>query len=290
VWTGRIILWALIVVIVVNGIRAPFERFTGQNTAAPNETVQPESDFPTERGMAFAAQFAGVYLNFSPEDAVSRSGKLAAFVADGMDQQLGWDGNGKLGAVAIQPYDIEVTDDANAVVTVAFQTGNRRLHLSVPIYYSGDGDGNRFVVSGWPAILPAPAPADLPQVAEPESDDAAATELKPQLEGFFRNYASGNGAELQRYVTAGTSLPSFAGAFTFAELKSVVVPVGGATREIQAVVVWVLPGGAAPAADSIATDASAGAGRLQQAYRLTVVKQGDKWYVDDIRGAGRAVG
>jgi hypothetical protein len=207
-----------------------------------------------------------------------------------MDQQLGWDGNGKLGAVAIQPYDIEVTDDANAVVTVAFQTGNRRLHLSVPIYYSGDGDGNRFVVSGWPAILPAPAPADLPQVAEPESDDAAATELKPQLEGFFRNYASGNGAELQRYVTAGTSLPSFAGAFTFAELKSVVVPVGGATREIQAVVVWVLPGGAAPAADSIATDASAGAGRLQQAYRLTVVKQGDKWYVDDIRGAGRAVG
>lgn len=288
VWTGRIILWALIVVIVVNGIRAPFERFTGQNTAAPNETVQPESDFPTERGMAFAAQFAGVYLNFSPEDAVSRSGKLAAFVADGMDQQLGWDGNGKLGAVAIQPYDIEVTDDANAVVTVAFQTGTRRLHLSVPLYYSSDG--SRFVVSGWPAILPAPAPADLPQVAEPESDDAAATELKPQLEGFFRNYASGNGAELQRYVTAGTSLPSFAGAFTFAELKSVTVPVGGATREIQAVVVWVLPDGATPAADSIATDASAGAGRLQQAYRLTVVKQGDKWYVDDIRGAGRAVG
>jgi hypothetical protein len=288
VWTGRIILWALIVVIVVNGIRAPFERFTGQNTAAPNETVQPESDFPTERGMAFAAQFAGVYLNFSPEDAVSRSGKLAAFVADGMDQQLGWDGNGKLGAVAIQPYDIEVTDDANAVVTVAFQTGTRRLHLSVPLYYSSDG--SRFVVSGWPAILPAPGPADLPQVAEPESDDAAATELKPQLEGFFRNYASGNGAELQRYVTAGTSLPSFAGAFTFAELKSVTVPVGGATREIQAVVVWVLPDGATPAADSIATDASAGAGRLQQAYRLTVVKQGDKWYVDDIRGAGRAVG
>ncbi|MFI7452552.1 conjugal transfer protein [Nonomuraea sp. NPDC049714] len=238
--------------------------------------------------MAFAAQFAGVYLNFSPEDAVSRSGKLAAFLADGMDQQLGWDGNGKLGAVAIQPYDIEVTDDANAVVTVAFQTGSRRLHLSVPIYYSSDG--SRFVVSGWPAILPAPGPADLPQVAQAESDDAAATELKPQLEGFFRNYASGNGAELQRYVTAGTSLPSFAGAFSFAELKSVVVPVGGATREIQAVVVWVLPDGAAATTDPIATDASAGAGRLQQAYRLTVVKQGDKWYVDDIRGAGRAVG
>src|SRR5690606_20457125 len=215
VWTGRIVLWALIVVIVVNGIRAPFERFTGQNAAAPNTAVQPGHDFPTQQAMAFAAQFAGVYLNFSPEDAVSRSGKLAAFVAEGMDQQLGWDGNGKLGAVAIQPYDIEVTDANNAVVTVAFQSGPRRLHLSVPIYYSGGESGRRFVVSGWPAILPAPPPAQLPQVAEPETDEAATAELKPQLEGFFRNYASGNTAELQRYVTAGTSLPSFGGAFTF---------------------------------------------------------------------------
>ena len=293
VWAGRIILWALIVVIVVNGIRAPFERFTGQNAAAPNEAVQQDSGFPTERGMAFAAQFAGVYLNFSPEDAVSRSGKLAAFTADDMDQQLGWDGNGKLGAVAIQPYDIEVVDSTNAIVTVAFQSGTRRLHLSVPVYYSGGESGQggeRFVVSGWPAILPAPAPAELPQVAVPEGDDAAAAELKPQLELFFRNYASGNMAELQRYVTAGTSLPSFAGAFTFGELKSVVVPVGGAIREIQAVVVWVVPNGAAPSAEPDATDPNASAGRLQQAYRLTVEKQGDKWYVDDIRGAGRSVG
>ncbi len=284
VWTGRIILWALIVVIVVNGIRAPFERFTGQNAAAPNAAAQPGSSFPADRGMAFAAQFAGVYLNFSPDDAVSRSGKLAAFMADGMDQQMGWDGNGKLGAVAIQPYDIQVSDDNNAIVTVAFQSGSRRLHLSVPLYYSDD----RFVVSGWPAILPAPAPAELPQVAAPESDDVAAAELKPQLEGFFRYYALGNTVELQRYVTAGTSLPTFAGAFTFGELKSVVVPVGGATREIQAVVVWIVPDGTPPADE--ANNPEAVSGRLQQAYRLTVEKQGDKWYVDDIRGAGRAVG
>ncbi|MDA0637044.1 conjugal transfer protein [Nonomuraea sp. MCN248] len=240
--------------------------------------------------MAFAAQFAGVYLNFSPEDAVSRSSKLSAFVAEGMDQQLGWDGNGKLGAVAIQPYDIEVTDANNAVVTVAFQTGPRRLHLSVPIYYSTGDAGRRFVVSGWPAILPAPAPAQLPQAAVPETDDAATAELKPQLEGFFRNYASGNTAELQRYVTAGTSLPSFAGAFTFAELKSVVVPVGGATREIEAVVVWIVPGAVASTTPDAAAGSGTADGRLQQAYRLTVEKQGDKWYVDDIRGAGRVVG
>ncbi|GAB2946258.1 conjugal transfer protein [Nonomuraea fastidiosa] len=238
--------------------------------------------------MAFAAQFAGVYLNFNPEDAASRSGKLAAFLAAGMDPQMGWDGYGKLSAVAIQPYDIEVSDAQNAVVSVAFQTGPRRMILTVPIYYSGDSSG-RFAVSGRPAVLPAPAPADVPQAAAPETDDAAAAELKPQLEGFFKEYASGDTAGLQRYVAAGKSLPSFGGAFTFSQLKEVVVPVGGATREIQAVVVWAVPNGSAtPSPD--ATDPAAVGGTLEQAYRLTVEKQGDKWFVADIRGGGRSVG
>ncbi|MEV0380763.1 conjugal transfer protein [Nonomuraea sp. NPDC050643] len=242
-----------------------------------------------DRGMAFAAQFAGVYLNFSPEDAASRSRKLAAFLAQGMDPQMGWDGYGKLAAVAIQPYDLEATDAKNAVVSVAFQSGPRRLMLSVPLYYSGDDNGRRFVVAGRPAILPAPGPADLPQVAAPEADDAAAAELKPQLEGFFKEYASGNVSGLQRYVAAGKSLPSFGGAFTFSQLKEVVVPVGGATREIQAVVVWAVPNGEAPPTPD-ATDPAAVGGTLEQAYRLTVEKQGDKWFVADIRGAGRVVG
>jgi hypothetical protein len=289
VWTGRIILWALIAVIVVNGVRAPFERFTQGSSSTPNEVPVANHGFPVDRGMAFAAQFAGVYLNFSPADAPSRAGKLAAFLADGMDQQMGWDGNGKLAAVAIQPYDIDAADADNAVVTVAFQSGARRMMLSVPIYYSADG-GGRFVVSGRPAILPAPARADLPQVAKPENDDAVAAELKPQLEDFFKNYGLGDSAGLQRYVAAGKSITSFGGAFTFAELGDIVVPVGGATREVQVEVTWIVPNGSTASPDPTATDPNAAGARLQQAYRLTVEKQGDKWYVDDIRGAGRHVG
>ncbi|MGN9840822.1 conjugal transfer protein [Nonomuraea sp. H19] len=257
--------------------------------ATPNGAVVANSGFPADKGMAFAAQFAGVYLNFSPEDAASRQGKLTAFLPDATDPQMGWDGYGKLAAVAIQPYDIEASDAHNAVVSVSFQSGRRRMMLSVPIYYSGDDAGKRFVVSGRPAILPAPAPAELPQVAPPETDDAAAAELKPQLEGFFKDYASGDATALQRYVAAGKSLPNFGGAFTFAELKEVVVPVGGATREIQAVVVWVVPNGETQPTPN-ATDPAAVGARLEQAYRLTVEKQGDKWFVADIRGAGRVVG
>jgi hypothetical protein len=288
VWTGRIILWALILVIVVNGIRAPFERFTQQEAATPNGVAVANRGFPAERGMAFAAQFAGVYLNFSPEDAVSRERKLAAFLPDATQPQFGWDGVGRMAAVAIQSYDIEATDAHNAVVSVAFQSGPRRMLLSVPIYYSGDDAGKGFVVSGRPAILPAPTPAELPQVAPPETDEAATAELKAQLEIFFKAYASGDAAGLQRFAAAGANLPSLGGAFTFAELKKVVVPVGGATREIQAVVVWVVPNGETPASPN-ATDPAAAGARLEQAYRLTVEKQGDKWFVADIRGAGRVV-
>ena len=237
------------------------------------------------------AQFAGVYLNFTPADAPSRAGKLAAFLADGMDQQMGWDGNGKLAAVAIQPYDIEATSASDAIVTVAFQSGTRRMMLSVPIYYSDDGGRQIRRLRPARAYCPRPAGPTCLQLAKPENDDAAAAELKPQLEDFFKNYGSGDTTGLQRYVAPGKSIASFGGAFTFAELKDIVVPVGGATtREIQVVVVWSVPSGATPSADPNATDANAVGARLEQAYRLTVEKQGDKWYVDDIRGAGRAVG
>lgn len=242
--------------------------------------------FPSDRASAFATQFANNYLSFDATQPQGRAARLAPYLPDASDAQFGWDGNGKLSVTNIEPFAVEVVDAQNAVVTVACQTGGRRLHLSVPVYYSGE----KFVVSGRPALLPAPGRADLPQVAGPEGDQDAETELRPQLEGFFKAYAEGDSEGMRRYLSAGVDLPSFGGAFTFAELKSVVVPVGGATREITAVVVWSVPTGATPSAEPGATDPSAVAGRLEQAYRLTVEKQGDKWFVDDIRGAGRAVG
>ncbi|MEV4891647.1 conjugal transfer protein, partial [Nonomuraea sp. NPDC055795] len=237
---------------MVNGVRALFERATQSNTPAANETSQVAQGFPSDQASAFAAQFAGVYLNFTAAEAASRAGKLAAFLPDGADPQFGWDSYGRLGAVGIQPYTIEVSDAKNAVVSVVFQTGNRRLLLSVPVYYSGDDGGRKFVVSGRPALLPAPGAADLPQVAGPEGDEAAQTELKPQLEAFFKAYAQGDTQSLKRYFVAGETLPDLGGALSFGELKSVVVPVGGATREIKAEVVWVVPTGATPSAEPTA--------------------------------------
>ncbi|GLW07417.1 hypothetical protein Misp01_25470 [Microtetraspora sp. NBRC 13810] len=287
VWTGRVILWALIVVIVVNGVRAPFERFTQGPAVTGPQTSSAESEFPSDRASAFANQFAAVYLNFNAATPDERAGRLAPYLPDGADPQFGWDGIGRLAAGAIQPYGVEVLGAADGVVTLTFQSGNRRLLLSVPVHYA---NGN-FVVSAQPAVLPAPAPAPLPQPPEPDRDEATANELRPQLAGFFTAYASGDTVQLQRYVAVGETLDSFAGAFTYRDLKDVVVPPGGTTREITAIVVWGVPAGATPVAQPTeAADPAAMAGTLEQAYRLTVEKQGDKWFVKDIRGAGRSLG
>jgi hypothetical protein len=286
VWTGRVVLWALIIVIVVNGVRAPFERFTQGNSAAESAASPSDNGFPVNQATSFANQFAQVYLNFTAARPEERAGRLAPFLPDGADPQFGWDGYGQMSAGAIQPYGVDVLDARNAVVTLTTQSGNRRFLLSVPVYH----DDGRFVVAGRPALLPAPAQAGLPQMPEPDRDDGAESELRPQLAGFFKAYADGDSVQLQRYVAQGVSLEGFRGAFTLIELKDVSVPPGGTTRDVTVTVVWGVPAASTPNPEPTPTDPTAVGGRLEQTYRLTVEKQGDKWFVKDIRGAGRSVG
>ncbi len=285
-WTGRAVLWALIVVIVVNGVRAPFERFTQQN--APSGAVSvPDGGFPTVQASAFAAQFAEVYLNFDGARLAERESRLAPYLPEGAEAQFGWDGFGRMSAGAVQPYGIEVVDADNAVVTVAYQSDDRRQLLSVPVHH--DRAAKRFVVAGRPGILPAPRVADLPPKAAPERDRAAEQELRTTLEDFFRAYA-GDTTALQQYADAGVTLQGFGGAFTFQQLKDFMVPLaGGATRKVTATVLWGVPSKAEPSAEPEPADPGQTGGRLEQSYLLTMVKQGDKWFVKDIRGAYRSV-
>ncbi|MFI6818586.1 conjugal transfer protein [Nonomuraea sp. NPDC050328] len=286
--TGRVIVWALILVVLANGVIAIVSRVREGAVTTPGGATSSAAPFPTAAASAFVVQFAHLYLDLNPAELSIRAARLKPYLPPDAGEQFGWDGYGRLQAAYIQPYSVEVNpgDNENAVVTLTFQSGDRRYLLSVPVHWDG---GGKFVVSGRPGVLPAPGPAELPQVAAAATDDETATELRSQLAEFFRAYASGD--QLSRYTASGTSLTSLGGAFSFVELKDIVVPVGDTTsREIQAVVVWGVPSGAAPTAEPTPSDPGAMAGRLEQGYRLTVVKQGDKWYVKDIRGAGRAVG
>ncbi|SDG89930.1 Conjugative transposon protein TcpC [Sinosporangium album] len=284
VWAGRAVLWALIIVIVVNGVRAPFERFMqGSSPSAPPPA--PEVEFPVQRAESFAGQFAEVYLNIDGSRPDERAGRLAPYIRDEAGAQFGWDGLGLMRAGAIRPYETKVIDDRNALVTVLFQSGNRRMMLSVPVYSSG----NSLLVSGLPAVLPAPAKATYPSPPDSPRDEAAESELRPQLESFFRQYAEGDTVELQRFLAADVRLESLNGAFDFSSLKDVRVPPGEAERRVRAVVVWSVPS-SAPGDPAAAEDPARSTGKLEQAYSLTVVKTGGKWFVKEISGAARNLG
>jgi hypothetical protein len=277
VWIGRVILWACIIVVLVNGIRVEFDRFTSQPARTPSAPKQDaKAQFPSAAASAYAVQFAGVYLNYDQKSAAAREQQLQFFLPDGVDGQFGWNGTGDMRVQSLQAAGVDVRDANNAVVTVLAQAGGRWLQLAVPVY-AKDG---QFVVSAEPALLPPPPRAQLPQQAAAERDTALENELQQTMVGFFKAYGSGDTVNLSRFSDNG-SVTGLAGAVSFSRLKDVNAPRGPADeRQITATVVWQVPSAGPRGAP----------GELEQAYQLTVVKKDGTWYVRDIRGSTQPIG
>lgn len=267
VWIGRAVLWAFILVVIVNGIRAPFDRFTAKPQTPPAAAPEQGSQFPAGAASAFALQFASVYLNFDQKDPNARATQLAYFLPNNADPQFGWDGVGALAVQNIQVAGVDARDANNGVVTLLVKAAPRWLQLAVPVY----AQGGKLVVSSKPALLPPPPHADLPQPAAKDNDTDLATQLSSMLQGFFTAYGSGNTADLPRYSLPGGSVPSngLGGTVGFVQLGDVVAPKGPADQRVLTVTVtWSMNGG-----------------KLDQTYQVSVVKQTGQWYVKDVRGA-----
>jgi hypothetical protein len=270
-------LWACILVVLVNGIRVEFDRFTAEPSRSPSTPKQDaKAQFPVTGASAYAVQFAGVYLNYDQRNPAAREQQLQFFLPDGVDGQLGWNGTGDMRMQSVQVAGTDVRDANNAVVTVLAQANGKWLELAVPIY-ARDG---QFVVSGEPALLPPPARAQLPQPATQDRDSGLENELQQTLVGFFKAYGSGDTVNLSRF-TGDNSVTGLAGAVTFGRLKDVNAPHGAAgERPIAVTVVWQLPSARSKGASA----------ELEQTYQLTVVKKDGTWYVRDIRGSTQRVG
>ncbi|MFC4050374.1 conjugal transfer protein [Actinomadura syzygii] len=275
VWAGRAVLWALIIVILVNGVRAPLERFTSDDssggsggTATPGAKPARGAGFPTSAAGAFAIQFANVYLNYDQKGAPAREAQLRTFLPDGADAQFGWNGVGRMQVQSVQVAGVDARDANNATVTLLARTADKWLRLAVPVYAD---NGGALVVSARPALLPPPTKARLPQGGVQDRDTALEGELQPFLGTFFQEYATGNQAALSRFSADGATIPGLANSVAFVQVKSVVAPKGSAgERTVTATVVWQPAGG--------------GGGELEQAYQLVMVKKGATWLVRDIRG------
>jgi hypothetical protein len=273
IWVGRIILWAFILVVVVNGIQAPFQRFTAKPALAPTAGQQAQkTQFPETAASAYALQFAGIYLSYDQKNPALRETQLSYFLPDGEDQQFGWDGNGQMAVQQLQVAGVDARDSNNAIVTLLVKTNDKWLQLAVPVY-AKDG---AMVISGHPALLPAPPRAALPQPAAKERDSDLEGQLKPRLETFFKAYGSSDQSILSLLFSGGR-ISGLNGAVNFAQLTDVIAPPGATgERTVTATVSWQIP----------TPQPKEAAAKLEQTYQLTVVKKDDgNWYVKDIQGA-----
>lgn len=267
-WIGRAVLWAFIVVVVFNGIRAPFVSIL--QPARTASTTDKQQDFPSSSAAAYAMRFAHVYLTYGESQSQQRAELLASYLPEGADPQLGWNGEGALELQDAQVVGVKARNDNHGVVTLAVRVSDQWMRLTVPVY----ADQQAMVISGQPALMPRPPKAQLPAVPEQPTDEEATEELRRQLPGFFRAFAGSDAESLARYLAPGVSMTGFSGAVSFRSLDDLVVPKGDdATRHITATVTWQLRA----AGDT--------AGRLQQTYRLTVTKDDGRWYVKAIKGA-----
>jgi hypothetical protein len=266
-----VILWAFLIVVLVNGIRAPFERFTEKSNTPTTTTSGGKPAFPQEQASSYALSFADVYLNYDPATAAAadRQKQLSQFIAPGVDPQLGWDNTGKSVLRSAHVSSVDAQDLNRAVVTLLVQANGKLFQLAVPVY-AKDG---ALAISGRPATLPAPPRAALP-AANQDRDSALETELQEPLTGFFKAYGSGDTTSLPRY--SDPPLTGLGNAYAFSALKEINAPQGDAnSRTVNATVIWQV----APVQNKVS------GGKLEQTYQLTMLKKDDNWYVTDIRGS-----
>lgn len=291
VWTLRIIAWAVLLVIGYRGVLAIVTGSSSNGTAAPAPSQAPASAFPATLAEAYAMQFGTAYLNYSPANAGARATALAAMApsATSANPQLGWNGAGSQTLTSEQVAGIAVHGPHTAIVTLlALVDDQQLLELGVPVYASS----GRIVITGEPALLPAPKSAVPPTVPAGGTDNAATQALENQLPAFFGAYASGPQSTLNHFLVPGASVTSLGGAVSLNQVISVTVPPGGATRAITVVVSWNVAGSATvtttgskkhPVTQSVPAT-------LEMTYNMTVTEQGGNWYVQSIGASDQLPG
>ncbi len=218
---------------------------------------------------AFAVQFAHDYLNFDAAAPEVRERELAAYLAPGLDPQLGWDGQGSQLAVLTVPVASRAEGERTVVTVAAQVTGRdapRWVHLDVPLVQDGDG---RWAVVAPPAFVPRPQ-AGSPSVG---GDDVAldaeiGEQLQPRMTQLFTAYASQQAVEVDGVTVDDAAIRGLGGQVELAEVGTLEVEAGDADRRTARITVsW---------ADEVT------ASTLSQAYVLTLVGQGGDWLVESI--------
>lgn len=276
IYAGRGIIWLFFLAVIANAVMNQVSLWTADAAPAAEGTPaaeDPGTAFPEDAAAAFAQGFAQAYFSQGADTDEAPAVTLADYVPEDMLRDFAVP---EMTVQGIRTVQVNATDAHSGIVTLAAQVGGAPMHLDVPIYAADTG---ALVVSGLPALLPAPETATLPALAEEQTtDEAAAEQMTPVITGFLEAWAQ-TPDHLPRYLSPQAQVdPLPEGAFEFGGLGDLTVPPGDGDgpREALATVTW------RPAGDA--------EGGLTQRYRITLEQTAGNWFVLDVQGAAPAAG
>ncbi|MFF4392941.1 hypothetical protein ACFY0G_40405 [Streptomyces sp. NPDC001552] len=278
---GRGLLWAVVALAAITGVRA-WVIPTKVQTAAP-PPVQAAPAYPTAEAQAVAGRFGRAYLGWDETKKEERAALLAALLSAGAETTMGWDGKGRQEVLAVQPGAVTPSAAGRAVARVDVlikpvqaadpnanpappQLPARWVGLDVPVIATG----GRVVVTGHPGLVGIPAAGPkVPDAPAVQTDAALTSQTKDIVGKFFAAYAGG---DTESVSAPGAHLPPLPQGIEFKGLASWSVDsANGADREGTARVLWAL-----------------GSANVEMSYRvkLTRVSSSDaqRWQVADLRG------
>ncbi|CAN5263506.1 hypothetical protein BH23ACT9_BH23ACT9_14250 [soil metagenome] len=218
---------------------------------------------------AFAIQFTHDYLNWDdrePDRIAAREQNLRAYLAPGLDPQMGWDGEGVQIAVLTTVVEAVTRDDGVVVVTVAANiTGDvlpRWVYLAVPVKRD---DQDLWAVIAQPGYVPRPSAGNPAVAAVEEIDQALSASLTGAMRELFTAYAAEGAVTVPDVTAPGSDIRGLRGQVTLSSIEDVRIPSGDDDQRRGAVAVaWFDPIGGA---------------LLSQTYTVELVRSDDGWLV-----------
>lgn len=279
--TGRIVLWVVVALAVITGVRSWF--WPSQPALAPAPKVKQGPTYPVQDAQLVATRFAYSYLTWDEADPDQRAKALARDMPKGTDTTADWNSKGQQSVLLAQPGAVTELGDKRARVHVTVLLNvpgepakdkkkapapaqRKWVGLEVPVLNTA----GRLVVTGEPGIVgvPASGPTVTDQNAV-DGDVELSAQTQSTVETFFTEYAKG---EADSVTAPGASVSPLPGGITLQGIQSWNVDQGkGTDRTGTAVVRWTI-----------------GTAELEQTYRVELTRvtsaAAERWQVAEVHG------
>ncbi|MFD7707295.1 conjugal transfer protein [Streptomyces sp. NPDC059786] len=238
-----------------------------------------EQDFPRGAAVMWAAPLVKLFATYDTDHAEDRSRALQPYTINGLDKQLGWNGEGEQAVIdLVMSEDVVTSGKSEAVVrgTVQVDDGSWRC-VAVPLFTTERGGATAFGLSATPVYVPCAGLTSPPKdtQSEQQNDTDLARELTNELlPPFLAAWAQSDTVNLERYLLPGSQSFGLGGAYTGAEdggrptVDDVYVPVAGKGANADRRTV------------TFSTTLVTADGKAAQTstYRVDIAKRNGQWY------------